>query len=165
MYSINQEALMFMTTIYGGILIGFIYEMYKVFRKIFNPKAVITSIQDMFLLAMITMVTFYILIISNQADLRYYSFMGFFIGVIIYRYILATSLSDVLLGIVRILSNYVLDVLKICIFPYLMLKGIFKICFFRCKKNTSVLYCKLTKQKGIVPCQRKKRRKKAKFLL
>lgn len=145
MYSVNQEALVFMMTIYGGILIGFIYELYKLFRKIFNPKVIITNMQDMIFWSIVTMVAFYTLIVSNQADLRYYNFMGFLIGVIMYHYFLAPSLSGALLGIVRILSIYIADVVKIFIFPCLVLKSMLKICFFKCKKNIGMLYCRSMK--------------------
>ncbi|MCD5415127.1 MAG: spore cortex biosynthesis protein YabQ [Clostridiales bacterium] len=165
MYSANQETLIFLTTIYGGILIGFIYELYKLFRKIFRPKTISTNIQDVFFWSIILMVVFYTLIVTNQADLRYYNFMGFMIGVIVYHCLLASCLRRTLLGIVNTLANYTMDVMKICMYPFLVGKRAVKIIFWHCKKNTDVLYCKLGKQKGEQLCKRKEERKRAKFLL
>ena len=90
-YSISQETYILFITICGGVLIGFMYDLYRIFRGLFNPKKIATMIQDLIFWVFIFIVAFYVLVFSNEGAVRYYNFLGFIIGASFYRFSLSAS--------------------------------------------------------------------------
>src|SRR5690554_3063705 len=118
MIPISQEAYILLATIYGGILIGFIYDLYKIFRRIFHPKRMATIIQDFFFWLMISLVAFYVLIISNQGALRFYNFLGFVIGAAAYNFFLSEIVTHAIIFILRILKRFAIDLFQLITYPF-----------------------------------------------
>ncbi|KAB3531890.1 spore cortex biosynthesis protein YabQ [Alkaliphilus pronyensis] len=142
MYSINQEAYIFLATIYGGILIAFIYQLYKIFRSIFKPKKLATTLQDAIFWTIITAVAFYVLIFSNQGDLRFYNFLGFLIGVLIYEHVLAKPINKGLNYILKIANEFLTDIWKLIIYPFRIGYCFIEVPYTYCKRKTKPVYYK-----------------------
>ncbi|SCX78112.1 spore cortex biosynthesis protein YabQ [Alkaliphilus peptidifermentans] len=142
MYSINQEAYILLATIYGGILIAFIYELYKIFRSILKPKKFATTLQDAIFWTIITAVSFYVLIFSNQGDLRFYNFLGFIIGILAYQYILSKPISKALNYILKITKEFLSDLWKLIIYPFQVGGSLIEVPYSYCKKKTKPVYYK-----------------------
>ncbi len=142
MYSVNQEAYILLATIYGGILIGFIFDLYKVVRGIFHPKKFATNLQDIIFWTIITLVAFYILIFSNHGDLRFYNFLGFMLGVGLYQYLLSKPIVKTLLLIIRVLKQVIVDLIQLIIYPCRVGICLLGVPYDYCKKKTKPVYYK-----------------------
>ncbi len=142
MYSVYHETYILLATIYGGLLIGFIYDLYKVFRRLFHPKKVATYLQDILFWSIISVVSFYVLIISNQGDLRFYNFIGFVVGVLVYHYLLSKKIIQTLLFIIRVLGEFFRDLWQLFLYPLKLGFCLINIPYSYCKKKTKPLYYK-----------------------
>lgn len=142
MYSINQEAYILLATIYGGIIIGFIYELYKVFRNLFRPKKLATNLQDMFFWSIITCVAFYVLIFSNNAQLRVYNFLGFLVGGLLYHYVLSKPISKVLYFLIGVIKNFFHDLWQLTLYPFRVAFSLVEVPYAYCKNKTKPVYYK-----------------------
>lgn len=142
MYSVYHEAYILLATIYGGLLIGFIYDLYKVFRQLFNPKKIATHIQDIFFWTIISVVAFYVLIISNQGDLRFYNFLGFMIGVFVYHYLLSRKIIQTLLFILRKTKELLWDIWQLFLYPFRVGICLINVPYSYCKRKTKPVYYK-----------------------
>ncbi|WP_034328166.1 spore cortex biosynthesis protein YabQ [Alkaliphilus transvaalensis] len=142
MYSVYHETYILLATIYGGILIGFIYDLYKVFRGIFNPKKLATNLQDIFFWTIITIVAFYVLIFSNKGDLRFYNFLGFVIGVGIYYYLLSKKIIQALTFLVRLLKQFIRDLWKLITYPFHVGICLISVPYSYCKMRSKPVYYK-----------------------
>ncbi|SET22485.1 spore cortex biosynthesis protein YabQ [Natronincola peptidivorans] len=142
MIPISQEAYILLATIYGGILIGFIYDLYKIFRKIFNPKKIATLIQDFLFWLIISVVAFYVLIVSNQGALRFYNFLGFVIGAATYTFFLSEIVTNAILFVLRILRSFFLDLYQLIKYPFVVGLCLIEVPYSYCKSKTKPIYYK-----------------------
>lgn len=142
MYSVYHESYILLATIYGGLLIGFIYDLYKVFRGLFHPKKIATYLQDILFWTIISIVAFYVLIISNQGDLRFYNFLGFVIGVLIYHYLLSAKIIQTLLFMIRVIKELIGDLWKLLLYPLQVGFCLISVPYSYCKRKTKPLYYK-----------------------
>ncbi|SDJ83758.1 spore cortex biosynthesis protein YabQ [Natronincola ferrireducens] len=142
MISTYQEAYILLVTIYGGILIGFIYDLYKIFRGIFNPKKIATLIQDFLFWLIISIVAFYVLIISNQGALRFYNFLGFLIGAIIYSFLLSDIVIRAVIFILRTMKKFIVDLYHIITYPLRVGLCLIAVPCSYCKTKTKPIYYK-----------------------
>ncbi|ABR46407.1 Spore cortex biosynthesis protein YabQ [Alkaliphilus metalliredigens QYMF] len=155
MYSISQEAYILLATIYGGILIGFIYDLYRIFRGVFKPSKKATVIQDLLFWTMIFFVSFYVLIFSNQGALRFYNFLGFVIGAVGYQLLLSNLVLRALVFIIRKLQHFFKDLYQIAVYPFRLGKFMLAGPVTYCKNKGKPVYYK-TKKLSRLPGRIKK---------
>jgi len=117
-YSTLQESYILLVTIYGGILIGFMYDLYRIFRRIFQPKKIATMIQDLIFWGVISIVAFYVLIFSNQGAIRFYNFLGFMLGSAFYQMLLSKLVIKSLTFLLRMLKKFIYDMYQIIKYPF-----------------------------------------------
>ncbi|WP_243427875.1 spore cortex biosynthesis protein YabQ [Alkaliphilus hydrothermalis] len=142
MYSVYHETYVLLGTIYGGILIGFIYDLYKVFRGVFSPKKLATNLQDILFWSIITMVAFYVLIFTNQGQLRFYNFLGFIIGVLVYYYLLSKTIIRTLVFVIRVMKEFMINLWNLLVYPVKVGICLISVPCSYCKKKTKPVYYK-----------------------
>ncbi|KXZ40594.1 spore cortex biosynthesis protein YabQ [Alkalithermobacter thermoalcaliphilus JW-YL-7 = DSM 7308] len=94
----NSEIYIFIVTVYTGILIGLIYDMYRAISYSFKVNKVVRVIEVSLFWTITSIVQFFILHKVNGYDLRFYNFLGVIIGLVIYfntisKYILKLNLK------------------------------------------------------------------------
>jgi spore cortex biosynthesis protein YabQ len=77
-----------MFTVYAGIIIGILYDIYRVLKGSRRGDRFITSIWDVLFLAAAMLVVLWALFSSNYGDIRAYVFIGFIVGFFLYDKIL-----------------------------------------------------------------------------
>lgn len=65
--TIRVELYIFITSIYAGLLIGLIYDLYRTVRYFSRPKKLVADIGDILFWLIIALVFFYIMNKSNWA--------------------------------------------------------------------------------------------------
>lgn len=123
MYVLTKDQIMiFLTTIYGGIIIGFMYDLYRVFRYFLKPKKIATIIEDLSFWIMISIIAIGILFYSNWGQLRGYVFIGFVIGVLLYFVILSKLIIKILIKIIRVILKPIKIMIGYLVVPFKYLK-------------------------------------------
>ena len=95
---LTGQVLTFVMTIMTGILLGVVFDSYRVLRGTFNPKPLLTWFTDLLYWLVATAVVFIALVFSNWGELRFYVFIGILSGLGLYYNWLS-------LYIIRIFSN------------------------------------------------------------
>lgn len=103
--STQAQVYVFLTTLYGGVIMGLIYDIYRIFRFYSRPKRVKTFIEDIIFWIILSILVVSIVMYTNWGELRGYIFVGFLIGAIIYNKLLSKK-------IIRFISRIVNFVLK-----------------------------------------------------
>ncbi|MCT4620710.1 MAG: spore cortex biosynthesis protein YabQ [Marinisporobacter sp.] len=114
---VSKQAYVFLATLYGGILIGFIYDLYRILRCIFKPKKIATIIEDLIFWIVIGIASVWVLLFSNDGKLRFYTFLGFAIGAILYNRILSRFVIKGIVSILRVIKRIFLKVLGVILYP------------------------------------------------
>lgn len=106
--SLKVQSYIFLTSIYGGLLVGLVYDLYKVFRHFLKPKKIATIIEDILFWVIITIVVFTVLIKSTWGELRGYIFIGLFIGVFLYFKLISKILYPILIKLFKLIFSMLL---------------------------------------------------------
>lgn len=98
---------MFFTATYGGLIAGFIYDVYRSIRYISKPSKYASYIQDFLFWTVVVILFFYILIKINWGELRGFIVIGFFLGIIIYMKIFSRFLYPICVKILGLISKLI----------------------------------------------------------
>jgi spore cortex biosynthesis protein YabQ len=74
----------FLITILSGMLVGLLFDGYRVLRGIINPRVIITDIGDLIFWLVATLLVFGTLLFVNWGEVRLYVFVGLTIGFALY---------------------------------------------------------------------------------
>ena len=105
---VNSQALLFITSVEIGILMGILYDLIRISRKIVKHPNFLVQIEDMLYWIVCGLIGFYMLYITNYAAIRPFIFIGMILGAIFYF----TTFSIVFMKIATIVINYIKELLK-----------------------------------------------------
>lgn len=116
--SLTLELHIFLTSIYGGIIAGLVYDLYRTIRYHSKPSKLITYIQDFLFWVIITWVFFFTLIKINWGEIRGYIILGFFLGVIIYIITFSKYIYPLALKIVGLIKSTIRSIILLILYPF-----------------------------------------------
>ncbi|NMB25080.1 MAG: spore cortex biosynthesis protein YabQ [Firmicutes bacterium] len=109
----------FAATIAAGLSLGLLFDFYRLWRRATRPQRLVTAVSDVLFWVVATPITYFYLVVGNWADLRFYVFLGLFLGLLLYfgafslvvrnlisalLHFIATTLGGLLQGIWRLIS-------------------------------------------------------------
>ncbi|SHJ08490.1 spore cortex biosynthesis protein YabQ [Lutispora thermophila] len=89
METLQFQIFVFSITVYGGIIIGLIYDIYRAVKGVHRSKGLITSLWDILFLLLTLLIAVWAIFSSNYGDLRVYVFIGFMVGFFLYEKIIS----------------------------------------------------------------------------
>ena len=110
-----------------GLFIGFIFDLFKSFRKNFKTNNLLVDIQDIVFLVISGFLFFKSIIVFNSGNIRFYIFVSTVLGILIYSLTLSEScviITDVILRTIKLIFRIFLRLLKL---PYYFAKKNLKI--------------------------------------
>ncbi|MBO5130942.1 MAG: hypothetical protein J6B61_01650 [Romboutsia sp.] len=84
MLSFTEDIVIFFATIYGGISIGVLFDIYRACKYNFNVIKTFSILYDIVFWIVVTALVFITINVAEAFNLRYYHFIALFIGFIIY---------------------------------------------------------------------------------
>ncbi len=120
--SLILELHIFLTSIYGGLIAGCIYDIYRTIRYYSKPSKIISYLGDLIFWTIITSLFFYILIKINWGEIRGYIILGFFIGVFTYSKLFSRFIYPVLIKIGGVLNKIIKEIIAIILYPLKLFK-------------------------------------------
>ncbi|MBP2655860.1 MAG: yabQ [Firmicutes bacterium] len=91
----------FLLTILAGVILGVVFDVYRVMRGVFRPRWIVTSVTDLFYWLLATAIVFVTLIAGNGGEVRFYVFLGLVSGVAVYYRLLSKRAIGILIWLVR----------------------------------------------------------------
>ncbi len=95
----------FLGSIYGGLIVGFIYDIYKTIRYYSKPNKIFTYVGDLLFWIILSLLSFYILIKINWGELRGYIIIGFLFGILVYKKIFSKVIYQLCLKLGKIIKK------------------------------------------------------------
>ena len=92
----------FLMTIFCGLLIGGLFDGYRVVRGILTPKTLFTGIGDLIFWVVSTLVVFATLLLTNWGEVRLYVFLGLAIGIFAYMKLCSRIVTRMLISAWRV---------------------------------------------------------------
>ncbi|WP_371025251.1 spore cortex biosynthesis protein YabQ [Paraclostridium ghonii] len=118
-----QDLGAFFATIYAGIFIGVLFDLYRAVKQNFSLIKIFSIFYDVLFWIIVTLLVFITINVIESFDLRYYHFIALFIGFIIYY---------------NTISKFILKVLNKCI--GFIINTIRQILVYTCKISVNLYY-------------------------
>ena len=83
MLSFTEDIVIFFATIYGGISIGVLFDIYRACKYNFNVIKTFSILYDIVFWIVVTALVFITINVAEAFNLRYYHFIALFVGFII----------------------------------------------------------------------------------
>lgn len=108
MMPFTQDLGAFFATIYGGIFIGVLFDLYRAVKQNFNVIKIFSIFYDVLFWIIVTLLVFITINVIESFDLRYYHFIALFIGFIIYY----NTISKFVLKILNKSIGFVINTIR-----------------------------------------------------
>ena len=124
----NQAYLFLIFTI-NGILIGFLFDIFRILRKSFKTNDLITYLEDIIFWILTGIIILFSMCKFCDGELRGFTIIGIAIGVILYMLTISTYIIKIAVFIINILKKIIGKTVSIIIYPFkLIFKPISIIC-------------------------------------
>ncbi len=102
METTSPQIYIFIITLYGGLVAGFVYDIYRYIRKAVNKGRWLTVLLDVLFIITLGLIVMGALFVANQGELRLFTFVGMALGFALYM----AGLSLFFGFLAQKLSNY-----------------------------------------------------------
>lgn len=110
--SVKIQAYYFFISIAAGLILGLMFDTYRIIRGFDSPKKGIIIISDLFFWVLASVLIFTFFLYASDGYLRYNTFIGMILGILIY----AVFLSRLIIKTLRWITFYIIKLLRILIF-------------------------------------------------
>lgn len=118
METVRYQFFVFLYTLYGGIIIGISYDIYRVLRGKGKKEKSFTSIWDVLFLVVVFLICVWALFSSSYGERRIYELLGFFIGFILYEKVLGRFAIKLFFTIKKTLVKFFNTTNSLLILPF-----------------------------------------------
>ncbi|MBR3255322.1 MAG: spore cortex biosynthesis protein YabQ [Clostridia bacterium] len=128
---ITNQAYLFLIFVINGLLIGFIFDIFRILRISFKTKDFVTYIQDIVFWLITGAIVLYSIFVFNNGEIRLYIFLGIAIGVILYMTLFSKYIIEFNVQLIKVLKTTLQSVLKVILIPISFMGKIIKKVFFK----------------------------------
>lgn len=119
--------MVFVYSILGGMACAFVFDIFRIVRRIQHKiSAVQVFVQDLMFFILLAVILFITYLLANDADVRGYEFAGTLLGAVIYFVVISRVLTRIILFLIETFGIVLEKVLKVVLFPLVVLFRIFK---------------------------------------
>ena len=111
------QVFIFLGTICGGIIIGFVFDIFRIFRKLTKSSTKSVFIQDIIFFIILPLLIFGTIFYTNDGEARWYEFLGIIIGTILYMLTLSHYVILVSVKVIEVITKIIVFLLRIILFP------------------------------------------------
>lgn len=116
--SVGNQAYIFFCTVAGGMIMAFIYDLFRIKRKAIRTDGIIVYIEDFIFWILAALTMFTVVYFSNEGQLRGYLFLGTAIGVVLYVLLLSSLVITASMFIIRVLVKVFVVIFKVVTYPF-----------------------------------------------
>lgn len=128
METVQFQSFVFSYAVYGGILIGIIYDIYRVFRGRKRSEKLITSFWDIMFIISVFFIIVWAVFSSNYGDIRLYVLIGFVVGFYLYERLLGRIAAAMFQYVFRKMTYFFKTTNNIAILPIKVLYAFIRHC-------------------------------------
>ncbi len=134
-----------MCSILGGMIIAFIYDIFRIRRKTIKSGNILVYFEDFIYWIIVALVLFAVLYYSNEGEIRGYLIIGTVLGIVLYAVVLSSFVMKIFLFFVRIIYKIIVSILSALLLP---VKIVCRVCMAPIRfvyKRIRRVFCKTKK--------------------
>lgn len=124
--AINQAYLFLIFTI-NGVIIGILFDTFRILRKSFKTNDILTYVEDILFWILTGIILLYSIFTFSNGEIRFYMFIGIFLGCIIYMLLISKYFIEINVKIILSIKKVILIIFS----PIIFIIKIFKKLFFK----------------------------------
>lgn len=125
---INTELYLFLIFILNGLIIGVLFDFFRILRKAIRTSDLITCIEDIVFWILTGLIILYSIFTYNNGEIRLFMFLAIIIGIILYMVLISKFIMRISLMIINIVQKVISIIINIIKIPInLLIKLIKKI--------------------------------------
>ena len=113
----SNQAYLFLIFTLNGIIIGLLFDVFRILRKSFKTNNFITYIEDIIFWILTGTIILFTMCKFSDGELRGYTIIGIAIGIIVYMLTISTYFIKVSVFILNIIKNILKKIIRIVIYP------------------------------------------------
>lgn len=111
---VTNQIYLFFIFIINGILIGLLFDFFRISRKVFNTNDIVTYIEDFLFWILAGAIMLYSIFIFNNGELRLYMFLGIILGAFFYLLFISSFVIKINVKII----NFLKKIFSILMIPF-----------------------------------------------
>lgn len=128
---INNQAQLFLIFIVNGIIIGMLFDFFRILRKSFYTIDLVTYIEDFLFWILTGFIILYSIFIFNNGEIRLYMFLAIILGIIIYLLLFSTHIIKTNVFIIKYIKKFIKSLINISKIPFNYIYKIVRKIFFK----------------------------------
>lgn len=128
---ITNQAILFLIFCINGILIGLLFDFFRILRRSFKTHDIVTYIQDVLFWILTGFILLYSIFTFNNGEIRLFMFLGVALGVIFYMLCLSSYVIKVNVIIIKFLKNIIIKIFGIISIPFKAIYNLIRKIFFK----------------------------------
>ena len=118
----RHELFVLFGTFLGGVILGFVFDLFRIFRKNFKGASSFVWVQDILLWAVMLFVVYTVVFITDDGNIRWYQFLGFGTGAVIYMLLLSSFVVKISSAVISFLKMVFKWAFAVFSFPFKLLE-------------------------------------------
>lgn len=118
---VSAQAISFLMSILSGVFLGFVYDLLRVFRRIIKHPKWLINVQDMIFWIFGSIIIFIDIFENNDGTLRGFLYIGVFLGLIFYFFLISKLVIMVFMKIYCFIAKIIKFLFKLIIKPIKLL--------------------------------------------
>ena len=102
---VTNQAYLFLIFTIAGVVIGLLFDIFRILRKSFKTKDIVTYIEDALFWILTGIILLYTIFTFSNGEIRFYMFVGVFIGCILYMLMFSKYFININVKIINILKK------------------------------------------------------------
>jgi len=119
--SMANQTTFFMLTLLIGVVSGFIYDIFRIMRKLVKHPDILIQFEDLLYWLVVSILVFYFILHRNSGEVRVYAIIGVFSGMCLYFITLSILVIKVSVFIIEIIKKIISTAIYLMLFPLKLL--------------------------------------------
>ena len=128
---IENQAFIFMVFIINGILIGLLFDFFRIMRRTFKTNNIITYIEDFIFWILTGIILLYSIFTFNNGEIRIYMFLGVLLGITLYMLSISSYVIKINVKIINFIKMIIAKIIEIILYTIKLLLKILKSIFYK----------------------------------
>ncbi len=120
----NSQAMLFLLFALDGVIIGILFDFFRILRRSFSTGSILTAIEDILFWVSSGIILLYSIFVYNNGAIRGYMFLGVLCGATLYMITLSKLFIKVNVSILNFIKKIITIILKIINIPIRIVKNI-----------------------------------------
>ncbi len=103
---VTNQAYLFLIFIINGILIGLLFDFFRISRKVIDTSDLITYFEDILFWILTGVIVLYSIFVFNNGELRLFMLLGILIGAVIYMLCISSYIIKINIKIINLLKKF-----------------------------------------------------------